>query len=215
MTQRLPLYVTASLLAHLALLLVWHAESVAPIALSEPGLQISLVQAVRQLAEKMPDPGTASTPHTSTTRSPPVKARHTHRLRQPPASIPASLLTASAAAATDVATTPTGQTPTPKLSDDTAARLQAEMRIAFNRYFNYPAMALRHGWKGVVKISLRLEPDGHLSEVRLIQSSGHSALDAAAVASAQRIPPLLDAVAWLQGNSHVILLPVEYRLIDG
>ena len=36
-----------------------------------------------------------------------------------------------------------------------------------------------------------------------------------AVASAQRIPPQRDAIAWLQGMAHVILLPVEYRLIDG
>jgi len=220
MTQRLPRYVAVSLLAHIAVLLVWRTTPMSPSTQTERGLQVSLVQAVQQAssdpAAKVHTPVKASAQHNTAPARVLVRARHAPRPRPTPASMLTPPVTATTAALTDVATAPARQTHGPMLSADTTARLQTELHLAFKRYFSsYPAMAKRHSWEGVVKLSLRVEPDGRLSNVHLIQSSGHSSLDAAALATAQRIPPLLEAVTWLQGNSHVIQLPVEYRLNDG
>lgn len=218
MTQRLPFYLSVSLLAHLAVLLTWHGVPVTPPNLTEPGsLQIALVHAAQQassiIAAVVPAPHAPSLRHTSTAAHSTIRTHRRHNARLAAATPITAQTTPTAVHATNGA--PTTQLITSNLSADSEAHLQNALRFAFNSYFSYPAIALRHGWAGVVKLSLRLEPDGRLSEIRLIQSSGHSALDAAALATAQRIPPLHEVMTWLQGNSHVILLPVEYRLIDG
>jgi protein TonB len=46
---------------------------------------------------------------------------------------------------------------------------------------NYPAMEIRGGHEGTVKLLIHVEPDGTVSEVRVAQSSGFARLDAAAV----------------------------------
>ncbi len=218
MTQRLPLYLSASLLAHMAVLLAWHAAPLAPPNPAEPGLQVSLVHTVQRvtanIAAAVPAPHAPLKQHTTRSARPSAQTRHGRRPHHTTVTMTTPPVVA-ATATNDTAGMPTVQTHAPNLTADTDAHIQNALRIAFNSYFSYPAIALRHGWAGVVKLSLRLEPDGHLSDIRLIQSSGHSALDAAALATAQRIPPLHEAVTWLRGNSHVILLPVEYRLIDG
>lgn len=50
----------------------------------------------------------------------------------------------------------------------------------------YPAIAQRRGWEGSVLLKLQLAPDGHAENVTIERSSGHSALDEAAIANAKQ-----------------------------
>lgn len=82
------------------------------------------------------------------------------------------------------------------------------------RQLSYPAIARRKGWQGVVRLELHIEPDGRISDLQIDQTSGYAVLDKAALQSLQlaRIP---DAAQWLNGETVDMIVPVEYRLIDG
>ena len=70
----------------------------------------------------------------------------------------------------------------------------------------YPPIAIRNGWEGRVLVEMRLEGDGRLLAVRLLQGSGYAVLDEAtlvAVRLASPFPPV----------ARVVTVPVEYRLI--
>lgn len=49
----------------------------------------------------------------------------------------------------------------------------------------YPVMAQRRGWEGSVLLKLQLSPDGRAENVTVLRSSGHGALDEAAIANAK------------------------------
>ncbi len=69
-----------------------------------------------------------------------------------------------------------------KTLGDTAAsppRLLRKVRPA------YPEIARSGGWEGTVELTLSVDARGHVSRVRLRRSSGHSVLDAAALAAAR------------------------------
>jgi TonB family protein len=70
----------------------------------------------------------------------------------------------------------------------------------------YPQIAVRNGWEGRVLVEMRLEGDGRLAAVRLLQGSGYAVLDEAtlsAVRLASPFPPV----------ARVLTVPVEYRLV--
>ena len=92
--------------------------------------------------------------------------------------------------------------------------LRASLMAFITGQLDYPAMARRKGWQGVVKLELLIESDGHISDLHIEQTSGYALLDKAALSSLQlaRVP---DAVQWLDGKAVSIVVPVEYRLIDG
>lgn len=94
-------------------------------------------------------------------------------------------------------------------------QLQEQLRNALVAYFAYPMLARRNGWQGEVWIGLRVEADGRLSHIRLTQSSGYRLLDNAALTSLNHVNALPDAAGWLQGRYFDMVLPIEYRLIDG
>jgi TonB family protein len=66
-----------------------------------------------------------------------------------------------------------------------------------------------------VRLAVRVEADGRLSQIALARSSGHRLLDAAALASARSIPPLVQAVALLAGSALDTVVPIRYRLTEG
>ncbi len=49
----------------------------------------------------------------------------------------------------------------------------------------YPEIARRSGWEGAVELTLSVDTQGRVARVRVQRSSGHEALDAAAVAAAR------------------------------
>jgi len=94
------------------------------------------------------------------------------------------------------------------------AKVSASLRQALRAHFSYPLLARRRGWAGRVQLSLRVESDGRLSHVRLLESSGYGLLDRAALASVRAIGVVPQALRWLHGHHFDIVLPVEYRLLD-
>ncbi len=77
---------------------------------------------------------------------------------------------------------------------------------------NYPRSAARAGLGGTVLISITVDPRGHITRVAVDQSSGHAALDAAALASVEEladVPAPPEALAW---QTRALRLPVEYAL---
>ncbi len=82
------------------------------------------------------------------------------------------------------------------------------------RELTYPAIARRKGWQGVVKLELHIEADGSITGLQLDETSGYAVLDRAALQCLQtaHIP---DASQWLRGKPADIIVPVEYRLVDG
>jgi TonB family protein len=64
-----------------------------------------------------------------------------------------------------------------------------------------------------VVISLRIMPDGQLTDVHVANSSGVPVLDRAALRSLSEVS-ISRHVAWLDGREIDMLIPVEYRLKD-
>ena len=92
--------------------------------------------------------------------------------------------------------------------------LRTSVMDLLTRKLNYPAIARRKGWQGVVKLELHIEPDGLISDLHIDQTSGYTVLDQAALQSLQ-LANVPNAAQWLHGETMNIIIPVEYRLIDG
>ncbi|HAJ92522.1 MAG TPA: hypothetical protein DCO71_07920 [Gammaproteobacteria bacterium] len=92
--------------------------------------------------------------------------------------------------------------------------LRACVMDLITRQLTYPAIARRKGWQGVVKLELHIEPDGQISALHIDKTSGYTILDKAALQSLQ-LANVPDAAQWLQGETVDIVVPVEYKLIDG
>ena len=87
------------------------------------------------------------------------------------------------------------------------------LRLVSSR-FNYPLLARRKGWQGVVKLQVHIESDGRISRLHVEQTSGYPVLDRAALQSLQ-LASVPDAEQWMQGQAIDIIIPVEYRLVGG
>jgi TonB family protein len=93
-------------------------------------------------------------------------------------------------------------------------QLLGELQTRLARYLTYPPLARERGWQGTVWLGLHVESNGRLGNVRLERSSGYAVLDRSALNSVNRLGYLTEAVAWLNGRSHDIQLPVIYRLVE-
>jgi protein TonB len=87
------------------------------------------------------------------------------------------------------------------------------LRLVSSR-FNYPVLARRKGWQGIVKLQVHIESNGRISGLHVDQTSGYAVLDQAALQSLQ-LASVPDAGQWMQGQAIDIIIPVEYRLVGG
>jgi TonB family protein len=62
-------------------------------------------------------------------------------------------------------------------SADQINQLKKQLYGEIKARFSYPMIARRMGWEGLVSLSLRIENDGSLNNVRVTQTSGHRVLD--------------------------------------
>lgn len=93
-------------------------------------------------------------------------------------------------------------------------QLLGELQTRLARYLTYPPLARERGWQGTVLLGLHVESNGRLGDVRLERSSGYAVLDRSALNSLNRLGYLSEAVAWLNGRSVDMQLPVIYRLVE-
>jgi protein TonB len=144
------------------------------------------------------------------------------RLTTPHRSAPTTTA-ATTVVARAVANPPTTEVAEPKSADRTTSpsdaatnHLRTLLHGALNRHFLYPAVARRNGWQGQVDLVIRLDPDGHLSAIRVVRSSGYTILDQDAVLTMRKIGSIPEAQPWLRGHSgYDAQLPVLYRLTEG
>jgi protein TonB len=82
-------------------------------------------------------------------------------------------------------------------------------------HFSYPLLARRRGWEGIVRVGVRIEANGNLTRLRLVEPCPYGVLNTAAINSLSRLAQLPNAGNWLQGSPVDLVLPVEYRLLEG
>jgi protein TonB len=109
---------------------------------------------------------------------------------------------------------PPAQAPQPAPEARISERLQARLLERLAEQLRYPPLARVRGWEGVVLMQLRLEANGDISRLQVLESSGYPLLDRAASQGLRRVARLPQAVTWLQGETLDLVLPVQYRLID-
>jgi protein TonB len=81
------------------------------------------------------------------------------------------------------------------------------IRDAIQHVIAYPATARRMGWEGKVVVAFQLLPDGSVRDVRVVQSSGHAALDRGAIDAVRNASPFPRSPVEAK-----VITPVVYRL---
>lgn len=81
------------------------------------------------------------------------------------------------------------------------------IRAAIQRHVVYPAQGRQRGWEGRVLIRFRLAPSGKVVDVRVVRSSGYSALDESALAAVSHAEPLPQSERGVD-----VVMPIEFRL---
>jgi len=83
----------------------------------------------------------------------------------------------------------------------------AWIRDAIQRAIAYPPAARRMGWEGKVVVAFLLLSDGSVRDVRVVQGSGHAALDRGAVDAVRSASPFPRSPVEAE-----VITPVVYRL---
>ncbi len=114
----------------------------------------------------------------------------------------------------EVSAAPNLASSSPRPSREESDRhLRSSVLELVTQRLNYPAIARRKGWQGVVILALHIESDGLISDLHVNETSGYPALDQAAMKSLQ-LASIPGARQWLHGHSIDLLIPIEYRLLD-
>jgi protein TonB len=220
MKYQFSIFIAVSCLAHASLLLVPDRSPLVPLRIGghAESLRITLLHS----APPTPTAAGAAVVHTV---RPPTPPRHppqhaTARKKTVPdfvtAPVPRSAPTAATAdvtrrtAATAAARTAAAQPSSPGLSDRVSAALQNQLA----ERFEYPWLARKRGWQGLVTLSLHIDKHGAVSQWRIARTSGHTVLDRSALEAARAIDRLRQADGLLNGESLNLSIPVRYRLVD-
>ena len=83
----------------------------------------------------------------------------------------------------------------------------AWIRDAIQHAIAYPATARRMGWEGKVVVAFQLLSDGSVRDVRVVQGSGHAALDRGAIDAVRNASPFPRSPVEAE-----VITPVVYRL---
>jgi len=83
----------------------------------------------------------------------------------------------------------------------------AWIRDAIQGAIAYPATARRMGWEGKVVVAFHLLLDGSVRDVRVVQGSGHSALDRGAIDAVRNASPFPRSPVEAE-----VITPIVYRL---
>ena len=81
------------------------------------------------------------------------------------------------------------------------------IRDAIQRAIAYPSTARRMGWEGKVVVAFRLLSDGSVRDVRVVQGSGHTALDRGAIDAVRNASPFPRSPVGAE-----VITPVVYQL---
>jgi protein TonB len=196
---RLPRFLLVSVLLHAGLFL-------SGIFAFQLGAQRETVLTVNFDAPDQPQARAVS--DASARRNSPLQNRKIDALATAPAAHAVESQTASTAVETD-----TGAD-TERSTEYARARVEARLLADLQRYFEYPPLARRQGWQGIVWLAFVVQSDGALERIHVARSSGYDLLDRSAIAALRRVEPLSDTKQWLYGRALEMNIPVVYRLKD-
>jgi len=133
------------------------------------------------------------------------------------AQVPASAVPDAASAATHAAPDPATAAPVAPVGErgpDAAGLRQYRLALAAeaHRFRRYPEAARREGLAGTAEVRVTVAAVGAQRHAELARSSGHAALDAAALEMLQRAAAQARLPASLEGNSFAVLLPVVFEV---
>jgi protein TonB len=213
-------FLVVSLAVHAAALLLVRNDTQARNWLAGPVI-VRLVTLPASLKESRP-----VTSKKATTADKTVQAAASHGTasakNNPPQRRPARIPAALPAAMenlpdTDVSTDP-AEWQAAEIANPAAEREQRlldSLHAALMPHFSYPLLARRRGWEGIVRVGVRIEANGSLTRLHLVEPSPYDVLNTAAINSLSRLARLQNAGNWLQGRHVDLVLPVEYRLLEG
>lgn len=213
-TGNLKWFLGLSAAAHLAVLGV-QAPRLIEFGHSGPVLRLEMVNIAGTPAVTMPPP--RKKPPPSSPRAAPAATANVPPVH-PVASLPRPAVQPVASASTDKQAS--SAAPSPEIvaaapeRTDTGQHLRDTLLKLVTARLHYPPIARRRGWQGTVVLQLRIEPDGLVSRLSVDASSGYPVLDRAAM-ECLRLASIPQPERWLHGRAVELLVPVEYRLVDG
>jgi protein TonB len=217
---RLGRFVAISLALHAATLLVVRQESPARDWMAGP-----VTVRLMQLPGNTRESGTARSEKiavTSETTSVSETGATTAAKKVPPQRHPARVPAATPAVAENLHDTEAPAVVAQRHAAENAATTAAleqqlldSLRAALMPHFSYPLLARRRGWEGIVRVGVRVEANGSLTRLRLVEPCPYAVLNTAAINSLSQLARLPNAGNWLRGSHVDLVLPVEYRLLEG
>lgn len=128
------------------------------------------------------------------------------KMSAPAPGFPHSLATAPVPTGQGPANAAAGSPPGSSGTGSPAADV-AWIRDAIQGAIAYPATARRMGWEGKVVVAFQLLSDGSVRDVRVVQGSGHAALDRGAIDAVRNASPFPRSPVEAE-----VITPVVYRL---
>jgi protein TonB len=220
MKIQLPTFIAVSCLAHAALLL-WpnqpptpqlhiggHAEALR-ITLATAPTPVPAAKEVGALETLQPETFVQQRQHPRTATEPLKRSpKRSNPSNAQPAITPANTVSGGVAVTEPAAITP--QSSAQNVSERVSAALQNQLA----ERFEYPWLARKRGWQGLVTLSLHIDESGGVSQWRIARTSGYNLLDRSALEAARHIDRLQQADRLLGGKSLNLSLPVRYQLTD-
>ncbi len=96
--------------------------------------------------------------------------------------------------------------------DDAKGRYGNALWGAIGKHKQYPKIAQMRNWQGEAIVELQLDGNGKLKSKKIIQSSGHDALDKQALEMVEKAAPFPLPPEVLRGNSFSIRVPIPFKL---
>ena len=93
-----------------------------------------------------------------------------------------------------------------------ARNARAVIVTELSRYFSYPRLARLRGWEGRVLIGCTIQPNGDITDIHVVESSGRAMLDEAAMDALRQVERLPELERKATEGPLDLELPVTYRL---
>ncbi|WP_275784257.1 energy transducer TonB [Pararhizobium gei] len=87
-----------------------------------------------------------------------------------------------------------------------------KVRARLNRSFRFPAAAKRDGARGVVQVQFTVSSGGEAGSIRIVRSSGHPALDQAALEAVRRASPFPNIPESAGISSKAYTIPLQFGI---
>ncbi len=96
-----------------------------------------------------------------------------------------------------------------------ATQVRLWLQEQLRSHFRYPGLARRRGLEGTVILHFRVEKDGQIINIKVLESSGHGILDRNAHSTLENIARVDRGQPLLISQAMDLTLPVIYRLSKG